>query len=536
MGELISRDSGLTHRRGRRAVLRLWRLSTTGRSIAALQRAESLLPGARREGWAPQLELLMAWLCFQTGAAQRGAGLIRALLDSAEPGLAAEEHAAAHAIGAWLQLETGALEHAVDMATRAAELADATGDLRVRSLATNVLGVIFWGARLADRAIALCADAVALAREAGDAQLECWWLVNLGGSRSLASDIAREAGREADALQLAAEALEAEETSLSLARRLRDTWTERLCLANMADSAANLGDVQRAEALLADYRRLGMDLATRDQEHYLDVLAIVQIKRGDFTGAITTLSETRVLATASGNVEALLHAALHMSMAYEGLGRFEDALTEYKSFHQLHQQLSAEHARRTARLADVALEADRLRRHAATLAASVDRDPLTGVYNRRRLDIELSALATSGRPYLIAMLDLDWFKSVNDRFGHAAGDAVLREAASMLTEMALPDEVVARYGGEEFVLLAAEDGTGIARLDAFRRRFAQQDFSRMAPGLRLTVSIGVAFGHEARRVEDVLKIADHRLYAAKRGGRNRLVAIDVTGRALQHVG
>jgi two-component system cell cycle response regulator len=536
MGELTSRDTGLTEPKGRRALLRLWCLLTTGRSIEALQRAETQLPTARIEGWAPQLELAMAWLCFQVGAAQRGASLIRELLDSSAPSLSAKEHAAAYAIGAWLQLETGALEHAVDMATRAAELADATGDPSVRSLATNVLGVIFWGARLADRAVELCAEAVALAREAGNTRLECWWLVNLGGANWAAADLAHEDAQPQAAALHAAGAKQATMAALALASALGDIWTARLALGNLADSAANSGELAEADALLAQYRALGDDLPPRDREHYLDVLATVQIKRGDFAGAIATLSEGRALATASGNVETLLHSALHLSMAYEGLGRFEQALAEHKRYHQLHQVMSAEHARRTARLADVALEADRLRRHAANLAVSVDRDPLTGVYNRRRLDIELSALSTSGRPYLIAMLDLDWFKSVNDRFGHAVGDAVLRQAAQMLTEMALPEEVVARYGGEEFVLLAADDGSGVARLDDLRLRFARQDFSRIAPGLRLTVSIGVTFGHEARRVEDVLKIADNRLYAAKRGGRNRLVAVDALAQGLQQAG
>lgn len=493
---------------------------------------------ARREGWAARLKLLRAFLCFQTGDAQRGVDEAGAALAASPGALNEVEHAAAYALSAWLQLETGALEGATATAVKAAELADATGDLRVRSFAVNVLGVIFWGARLTERAIELCAEAVTLAELAEDPSLVAWWLVNLGGSHAAAADAEFEEGRMAEGARHMREFEAATTQALRLARGLGDIWTMRLCLANLADAEANVGRIAEAEALLDQYRALGAELPRRDREHYLDVLATVLIRRQAYDAALAVLAEGRALAESSGNIESLFHNALHHSAALEGLGRYREALEAYKLYHRLHLRVSAEHARRTARLADVALEADRLRRQAASLAASVDRDPLTGVYNRRRLDVELRALGKGGGRYLLAMVDIDAFKAVNDQFGHFVGDEVLQATSALLKESARPGDVVARFGGEEFVFLAEDMGSAanLARLEALRTRFAGHDWGQIAAGLRVTISIGAAVAHEASGADSVLKLADTRLYAAKRGGRNRVVAADIASAALQQAG
>jgi diguanylate cyclase (GGDEF)-like protein len=123
----------------------------------------------------------------------------------------------------------------------------------------------------------------------------------------------------------------------------------------------------------------------------------------------------------------------------------------------------------------------------------------------------------------VALVDLDEFKRVNDRYGHQAGDAALRYAADRLREAFRDGDVVARYGGEEFaVLVRAERRAAVARLDAWR---AALNAAARSP--RLSASVGVASCPEdGRAAETLMAVADRRLYTAKAAGRNRTVAAE----------
>ncbi|WP_051684025.1 diguanylate cyclase [Blastococcus sp. URHD0036] len=191
--------------------------------------------------------------------------------------------------------------------------------------------------------------------------------------------------------------------------------------------------------------------------------------------------------------------------------------------------VSEEQGRRLAvealnrQLAEQLVEIERLR---AALAEEAVRDPLTGLHNRRHLDRALdAALATApdGTPVAVVLVDVDHFKTVNDRFGHAVGDRVLQSVAGVLTGAARPGDVVARYGGEEFLVLLPGAGRGeaAARAEEIRRRCAgllDRD------GAAVTVSAGVAAtpddGDDAAML---LAGADRALYAAKAAGRDRVV-------------
>jgi len=125
----------------------------------------------------------------------------------------------------------------------------------------------------------------------------------------------------------------------------------------------------------------------------------------------------------------------------------------------------------------------------------------------------------------VLMIDIDHFKLVNDRYGHAVGDAVLREIAAVLTRSVRAMDVVARWGGEEF-LVALPGGTGAQGADAavrVCRRVRDHPWHRLAPGLSLTVSAGVSSG-TAAELDAVLHRADTALYAAKDSGRDRALA------------
>jgi diguanylate cyclase (GGDEF)-like protein len=157
-------------------------------------------------------------------------------------------------------------------------------------------------------------------------------------------------------------------------------------------------------------------------------------------------------------------------------------------------------------------------------------DALTGAVNRRHmmtlLDDEAKRQRRSGRPMAIAMLDIDWFKRVNDSHGHAAGDAVLKEMTRCATAALRQTDVLARWGGEEFLLLmpetTLEQATGVA--ERVRELVRANDWSALVPGLQVTVSCGVSEHSAAATMAQTLERADAALYRAKQEGRDRVCA------------
>ena len=157
-------------------------------------------------------------------------------------------------------------------------------------------------------------------------------------------------------------------------------------------------------------------------------------------------------------------------------------------------------------------------------------DGLTALFNRRHFDAlaraEWARFQRYGRPLSLLLLDIDHFKSINDRFGHDAGDLVLKTIAETCKLTKRQTDVVARFGGEEFVLLMPETDDSAAEVAAERLRKTIQDHPHILTGenLQVTVSIGIAGATLSMAAFDVLlKRADEALYEAKRSGRNRVV-------------
>lgn len=157
-------------------------------------------------------------------------------------------------------------------------------------------------------------------------------------------------------------------------------------------------------------------------------------------------------------------------------------------------------------------------------------DGMTSLINRRHFDVlaraEWARFQRYGRPLSLLILDIDNFKSINDRFGHDAGDLVLKAVAYICKTTKRQTDVAARIGGEEFVLLLPETDEAAAEIAAERLRKAIQVHTRALPGgnLEVTVSIGVVGASLAMSgFEVMLKHADEALYEAKHTGRNRVV-------------
>ena len=177
--------------------------------------------------------------------------------------------------------------------------------------------------------------------------------------------------------------------------------------------------------------------------------------------------------------------------------------------------------------------ADRLRHNVQLSLEMAITDPLTGLHNRRymsrHLDNLMSSAAQSGKELAFLILDIDYFKAVNDGHGHDVGDEVLKEFANRIAANVRGIDLACRYGGEEFVVVMPDTDVTLAFTIAERlRKSIEQNpitISRAPGALNITISIGIA-GSEGPgdSAEALLHRADQALYSAKRSGRNRVVA------------
>jgi diguanylate cyclase (GGDEF)-like protein len=155
-------------------------------------------------------------------------------------------------------------------------------------------------------------------------------------------------------------------------------------------------------------------------------------------------------------------------------------------------------------------------------------DGLTQIHNKRylfeALDKELIRARRYDRQLSLLIFDIDYFKNINDQYGHLAGDYVLRELARIVQERIRRDEVFARYGGEEFVIALPETSLqgAVTLADNLRARVETHGFSFQGERIPVTISIGCAVLGEEKNAADLIQLADDKLYEAKRGGRNRV--------------
>lgn len=192
-----------------------------------------------------------------------------------------------------------------------------------------------------------------------------------------------------------------------------------------------------------------------------------------------------------------------------------------------------ERAERKAFLATLfeQLKSEQLSQDALALSELVRIDPLTQLANRRAFDDRLADLQDERQAFSLLMIDVDFFKLYNDRYGHLAGDTCLQRVADILVaSSARPGDLVARFGGEEFVVLLADCRAQEARwvADSIRLQIAEADIAHAGRGdgtEHVTVSVGVASAPERDRnaADAILQVADSRLYACKRAGRDRVL-------------
>ena len=249
------------------------------------------------------------------------------------------------------------------------------------------------------------------------------------------------------------------------------------------------------------------------------VAAIIDRRRGRIHEALAHLD------AAEGPMATEVH---HLDRMLAERSACHAALGEYELAYQHASSRADAASRRYGRSMGAAIEQIRARARAEQLGIALTErnrsDALTGVSSRGWFDTSLDARSASDDDLAVILIDIDRFKSINDRYSHQAGDAVLRRIGAILQDLCGDEDHVARYGGEEFVVLPASGDVDAAvdLAERVRSSIESERWSGIADGLTVTASAGVAAG-AAHEAEATLHAADVALYRAKADGRNRVV-------------
>jgi diguanylate cyclase (GGDEF)-like protein len=443
---------------------------------------------------------------------------------------------------AWL-LATIGEQDAVGEALAALDAAEQSGEPTEAIWALDTNAIVLWLLRQLDQALPYAERAVELSRMHRPRLQRP--LINLAG---LQVEMALQAGQTGEALTRTVNAAVAmTNEALTFSRAVGDGWLERLALCNIAEYRLHLGDTAAAERALNQIPSTAGEMSDRCTYHYLHMRGRVRVAQGRPREAIEVLESCLQVARRANDLETSIPCQKDIADLHAQLGDFERAYAAHCAFHDLYVRQASHAAQRRARLTTLEWEAERLRasvlaahQHAADLTASnrvlareTERllrasmeDPLTGLQNRRQLDLNFLDLLASGKSYAVAMIDVDRFKQVNDGFSHPVGDAVLRAVAALLQHTARAGDLTVRFGGDEFAILLHEADlhAAVAVCERLRAGTAARDWAALHPELAVTLSIGVAASDEAPTQEAVLALADQRLYRAKQEGRNRIVA------------
>ncbi len=359
----------------------------------------------------------------------------------------------------------------------------------------------------------------------------------------------RGAEPETDVQAVLARARDAGERARDLLVRCPSPAYEVSILGNLGEVLLHQGELAAADPLLREALALALQRglpahAWRIRATLGDWL-LARLRPDDALAAMNQLIEEAGSAMQQQTAIRAHHAAYR---ACRVLGRFEEALRHFEVVERTERRRATAQLRAQSQLfvtrtesrqaqwqaEQAQLEAQTQRERAAEFAESAERDPLTGLGNRRHLARRcaelLPAAEREAQPLALAQLDIDHFKLINDRHGHAAGDRVLVTIAQLLRDNTRNRDVLVRHGGEEFVLVmpsmslhGAAEVCERLRACVAAYRWNEAAFSELgvSVSVTVTVSIGLAAapGYE---VGQLLQRADQALYRAKRGGRNRV--------------
>ncbi|WP_197284626.1 GGDEF domain-containing protein [Piscinibacter sakaiensis] len=444
--------------------------------------------------------------------------------------------------------ELGRHELALRSATECFDLSHARGDDLALSLAHSGLGACF--ERMGDpwQAERLVSDGLALARGVGDAYVTMVTLNNLCAITIGAFYLLHDGGSDEAEARAALERAEAyAREAQGLLPSFEDPLFRVFVEGNLGEVALHRGRHDEARELLE------RSLQTAQARGYTAQAWRIRCSLGELLMAegrptraraeldklLADMGDAAARATLVRTRHALYRACRRLDLPEEALGHLEhyQRLERQRATQQLKAQSSLFITRMEAERSRQEIErarhqAEQERDHAAVLAADALRDPLTGLGNRRRLDRDLPALLAAaigaGEPLCVAMVDVDHFKPINDRHGHAVGDRVLVALATQLGAGTRQRDLLVRLGGEEFVIVFPQTPLAAATevCERLRQRVAGHDWAALIPGLSVTLSVGlVQAGEDLREASDgrLLDRADQAMYRAKAAGRNRVV-------------
>ena len=270
-------------------------------------------------------------------------------------------------------------------------------------------------------------------------------------------------------------------------------------------------------------------------------------KTGQFLESVAHYETALEIYQRLGMKDEVAHIHRELTDVCKARGQFNEALDHLEKFYVLDAQLRSEAAERRTQALAAKLDLEKVRHDAemhrirseelsalnlqlqeqAVLLEKLAReDELTGLANRRRLEeFAVKAFADArqkGGSLCMAIADLDFFKKVNDRFGHSTGDDVMRVLGAVLRQLCPEGSLAARYGGEEFVLILPSTTAQEAYLLCEKVRVSLQnyDWKQFHPDLSVTISLGISDSQEAISHERLISMADLQLYNAKHSGRN----------------
>ncbi|MGV8976991.1 MAG: diguanylate cyclase [Cellulomonas sp.] len=368
--------------------------------------------------------------------------------------------------------------------------------------------------------------------------------VSLGTLAELAMAQSEQVGIGAEAAATAAaEALVRARESLEIALNLDDNLRV-LAIARLAEARALVacGCYDEAEQAVRQIRAMGGATST-PYFQIMDSMLTGRIHRarGFHAAAAQAVEAGLALTDDTPRMTERVQLLTDLVAVHEERGAFVDALAAHRRLFEATLRARDEVAERRGRVlnghldlerAQLATERAQLRSEQLesvnrTLAYDALHDALTGLANRRDFDSTLAAITSrSFAPLTLVLTDLDNFKAVNDGFSHLVGDEALRRVAQIIGACVRGTDLVARIGGEEVaVLLASDPDPAFAAevCERIRRSIAEYAWDDVAPGLRITISIGAASWRPGESAVHLHGRADALLYEAKRLGRNRTV-------------
>lgn len=445
----------------------------------------------------------------------------------------------------------GQTDRALGESLAALRLAEDSGDRRAQTLVNIVVGIIYTSLRQYDEALAVLHTAQAAAAGLDDPLLVARARNNLGNVHNDRGGALLRCGENAPAKADLESGLALYKVAAVSFECLGELRLAGIALRNAALGLSLMRRFDEADAILEGQLAASRAIGSRvSEESVLRFRGTAYLEQGRFADAIESLLGSCRIAEDMKLPEREADAHEMLATAYEGSGDFARSLVHLRKFHAQQARVVNDANQRRARAVALQFQAERFKADAAEarlrahdletsnqkllreterLSAEMLIDPLTGLFNRRHLEIVLRpdlARRDASVTFSVAIVDIDYFKRVNDRYSHQVGDEVLRHVGAIFRRECRQGEFAVRYGGEEFALVFPNAGLVDARAacDRLRASIERHAWGAVTAGLALTVSAGVAESCEAETFDSLLSIADHRLYAAKAQGRNRVVS------------